>query len=86
MKPAQQMTGNLGKVVRLHADGSVPEDNPFHERGDVTAQIWSLGHRNPLGLAFDEKGRLWVTEMGPRHGDELNRVVKGSNLRLPDRF
>ena len=82
-KPAQQMTGNLGKVVRLHADGLVPEDNPFHEQGDVTAQIWSLGHRNPLGLAFDDKGRLWVTEMGPLHGDELNLVVKGANYGYP---
>ncbi len=82
-QPAQQMNGNLGKVVRLNADGSVPEDNPFVDRGDVTAQIWSLGHRNPLGLAFDEKGRLWSTEMGPLHGDELNLVVKSSNYGYP---
>lgn len=81
--PAQQMTGNLGKVVRLNDDGSVPDDNPFVERGDVTAEIWSLGHRNPLGIAFDGKGRLWVTEMGPKHGDELNLVVKGENYGYP---
>ena len=81
--PAQQMTGNLGKIVRLNDDGSVPEDNPFFDRGDVTAQIWSLGHRNPLGLAFDEKGRLWNTEMGPLHGDEFNLVVKSQNYGYP---
>ena len=81
--PAQQMTGNLGKIVRLNDDGSVPADNPFAERGDVTAQIWSLGHRNPLGLAFDAEGRLWNTEMGPLHGDELNLVQKGRNYGYP---
>jgi glucose/arabinose dehydrogenase len=81
--PAQQMTGNLGKIVRLNDDGSVPADNPFAERGDVTAQIWSLGHRNPLGLAFDGERRLWNTEMGPLHGDELNLVLKGRNYGYP---
>lgn len=81
--PAQQMTGNLGKIVRLNDDGAVPADNPFADRGDVTAQIWSLGHRNPLGLAFDGSGRLWNSEMGPLHGDELNLVVKGRNYGYP---
>ncbi len=81
--PAQHMTGNLGKIVRLHDDGSVPGDNPFAERGDVTAQIWSLGHRNPLGIAFDARGRLWNSEMGPLHGDELNLVVRGENYGYP---
>lgn len=81
--PAQHMTGNLGKIVRLHDDGRVPDDNPFAERGDVTAEIWSLGHRNPLGLAFDTQGRLWNTEMGPLHGDEFNLVVRGANYGYP---
>jgi glucose/arabinose dehydrogenase len=81
--PAQQMTGNLGKIVRITDDGSVPDDNPFAERGDVTAQIWTLGHRNPLGLALDDSGRLWSTEMGPLNGDELNLVVKGRNYGYP---
>jgi glucose/arabinose dehydrogenase len=82
-EPAQHMTGNLGKIVRLNDDGSVPDDNPFAERGDVAAEIWSLGHRNPLGLAFDSNGQLWNTEMGPLHGDELNIVVKGENYGYP---
>jgi len=81
--PAQDMQGNLGKIIRLHEDGSVPVDNPFADRDGVTAQIWSLGHRNPLGLAFDLQGRLWNHEMGPKHGDELNLVVKGQNYGYP---
>ncbi|MEO1172641.1 MAG: PQQ-dependent sugar dehydrogenase [Myxococcota bacterium] len=81
--PAQDMAGNLGKIVRLNDDGTVPEDNPFYSRGGVAAQVWSLGHRNPLGLAFDAQGQLWNTEMGPRGGDELNRVVRGQNYGYP---
>jgi glucose/arabinose dehydrogenase len=81
--PAQQMTGNLGKILRVRDDGSIPDDNPFFERGDVAAEIWSLGHRNPLGIAFDAEGRLWNTEMGPLHGDELNRVIRGENYGYP---
>jgi glucose/arabinose dehydrogenase len=81
--PAQDMTGNLGKIVRLNDDGSVPSDNPFADRGGVTAQIWSLGHRNPLGLAFDSSGKLWNVEMGPMGGDELNLVRRGANYGYP---
>lgn len=81
--PAQDMRMNLGKVLRLHDDGTVPDDNPFADQGGVTAQIWSLGHRNPLGLAFDSQGRLWNQEMGPRHGDELNLVKRGRNYGYP---
>ena len=81
--PAQDMSTNLGKVVRLNEDGSVPSDNPFADRGGVTAQIWSLGHRNLLGLAFDSQGRLWDVEMGPMGGDELNQVRRGANYGYP---
>jgi len=81
--PAQDMAGNLGKIVRLNDDGSVPADNPFAERGGTTAQVWSLGHRNPLGLAFDAQGRLWNVEMGPQGGDELNLVRRGANYGYP---
>jgi len=81
--PAQDMNANLGKVLRLNDDGSVPSDNPFYDRGGVTAQIWSLGHRNPLGLAFDAQGRPWDVEMGPRGGDELNLVTRGTNYGYP---
>jgi glucose/arabinose dehydrogenase len=81
--PAQDMQSNLGKIIRLHPDGSVPDDNPFADQGGVTAQIWSLGHRNPLGIAFDANGQLWNTEMGPRGGDELNLVLRGENYGYP---
>ena len=81
--PAQDLDGNLGKIIRLNDDGSVPEGNPFADRGGVAAQIWSLGHRNPLGLDFDAEGQLWNTEMGPEGGDELNRVLPGKNYGYP---
>jgi len=81
--PAQDMKSNLGKVVRLNGDGSVPADNPFSAQGGVTAQVWSLGHRNVLGIAFDAQGRLYAHEMGPRGGDELNIIDKGANYGYP---
>lgn len=81
--PAQDMAANLGKVLRLNDDGSVPGDNPFADKAGVTAQIWSLGHRNPLGIAFDASGQLWDIEMGPKGGDELNRVDRGANYGYP---
>ncbi|MXV08116.1 MULTISPECIES: PQQ-dependent sugar dehydrogenase [unclassified Xanthomonas] len=81
--PAQDMSGNLGKIVRLNEDGSVPADNPFANRGGVAAQVWSLGHRNVLGLAFDANGRLWEHEMGPAGGDELNLIQRGANYGYP---
>lgn len=81
--PAQDMQSNLGKIVRLNDDGSVPDDNPFAGQGGMAAQVWTLGHRNPLGLAFDAQGNLWNHEMGPKHGDELNLVVSGENYGYP---
>lgn len=83
MTPAQDMTSNIGKILRLHPDGSVPADNPFADQGGVTAQIWSLGHRNILGLTFDGAGRLWNQEMGPKHGDEVNLVAPRANHGWP---
>lgn len=82
--PAQDMDGNLGKIIRLHDDGSMPDDNPFADEGGVTAQIWSLGHRNPLGLAFRNDEQLWNSEMGPQGGDELNLVKRGANYGYPE--
>jgi glucose/arabinose dehydrogenase len=90
--PAQDMQSNIGKVLRLHDDGSIPSDNPFVNYRDqdsfvddegVYTQIWSRGHRNPLGLNFDLDGQLWVVEMGPAGGDELNRIVRGGNYGYP---
>ncbi len=82
-EPAQDLSSNWGKVIRLREDGGVPGDNPFATRGGTAAQVWSSGHRNPLGIAFDAKGQLWTHEMGPRHGDEFNRIERGSNYGWP---
>ncbi|KAF1699136.1 glucose dehydrogenase [Pseudoxanthomonas jiangsuensis] len=81
--PAQDMAGNLGKIVRLRDDGQVPDGNPFAAQGGVAAQVWSLGHRNMLGIAFADDGRLWVHEMGPKGGDELNLIARGANYGYP---
>jgi len=90
--PAQDMQSNMGKILRLNDDGSVPQDNPFVNYIDqdpfvddegVYGQIWSLGHRNPLGIAIDLDGQLWIIEMGPSGGDELNRIVRGGNYGYP---
>lgn len=81
--PAQDMKANLGKIVRLNEDGSTPADNPFFAQGGVTAQIWSSGHRNLLGIAFAPDGKLYAHEMGPRGGDELNIIEKGANYGYP---
>ena len=83
MDPAQDMSGNLGKVLRLGDDGSVPADNPFAAQGGVAAQVWTLGHRNPLGIAFDPAGQLWALEHGPAGGDEINRIERGANYGWP---
>lgn len=82
-KTAQDWNKSLGKVVRLNADGSVPSDNPFQDKGELAKSFWSLGHRNMLGAAFDQQGRLWTHEMGPRHGDELNLTIAGDNYGWP---
>ncbi len=81
--PAQDLNQNLGKIVRLTDGGMVPSDNPFYDQGRIKSQIWSFGHRNPLGIAFDAQGRLWNQEMGPAGGDELNLVKKATNYGYP---
>ncbi|MDQ3205192.1 MAG: PQQ-dependent sugar dehydrogenase [Pseudomonadota bacterium] len=81
--PAQDMGSNLGKIIRLKPDGSVPADNPFVGEGEVASQVWSLGHRNNSGLAFDRKGQLWTAEMGPAGGDEFNLIERGDNYGYP---
>lgn len=81
--PAQALDGNLGKILRLLPDGTPAPGNPFAEKGGVAAQVWSLGHRNVLGLGFDASGRLWDLEHGPKGGDELNLVKPGQNYGWP---
>ena len=73
-----------GSIIRIRTDGSVPEDNPFVFDPRVTPEIWSYGHRNPQGLAFDHlTGRLWSHEHGPKGGDELNLIIRGGNYGWP---
>ena len=84
MEPAQDLNSSLGKIVRLRPDGTAADGNPFADRGDVASEVWSYGHRNPLGLAFDPDGNLWNSEMGPRGGDELNLVREGANYGWPE--
>ena len=82
--PAQDTTNHNGTVMRLHDDGSVPDDNPFVGSSDVLPEIWSFGHRSPQGLAIHpETGDLWETEHGPQGGDELNRIEPGFNYGWP---
>ena len=80
---AQRLGSHFGKVVRINPDGSVPRDNPFVDRKDAKPEIWSLGHRNILSAALDARNRLWIAEMGPRGGDELNLVERGKDYGWP---
>lgn len=81
--PAQDLGGNLGKVLRLTAEGAPAPGNPWASRGGVAREFYSIGHRNQLGLDFAPDGRLWAVEMGPKHGDELNLIVAGRNYGWP---
>lgn len=82
--PAQDHMSNLGKVVRINPDGSIPKDNPYVNKPGWRSDIWTLGHRNPLGLALNPVTKqLWLHEMGPRHGDELNLLSPRKNYGWP---
>jgi len=77
---AQDLSTPLGKIHRVNDDGSVPKDNPFVGKGDAVPTIWSYGHRNPQGLAWDAvTGKLWESEHGPQGGDEINVIEPGHN-------
>jgi glucose/arabinose dehydrogenase len=81
---AQDLTSDLGKIVRLNEDGTVPPDNPFVGQASVRPEIYTWGHRNQQGLIFDvQSGRLYETEHGPRGGDELNIIVARRNYGWP---
>ena len=84
-RPNSQDTRNhAGSVMRLTRDGQVPTDNPFVKRDDVLNEIWSYGHRNPQGMAYDySNNRLWLIEHGPRGGDEINLILPGRNYGWP---
>jgi len=75
---AQDVNSLAGKILRIDPEGGVPDDNPFPD-----SPVWSLGHRNVQGLAFDSRGRLWATEFGEKNADELNLIVAGGNYGWP---
>ena len=83
LAPAQRWDMALGKIIRLNDDGSVPNDNPYQNKGSLAKSFWSTGHRNPLGIAFAPDNQLWSNEMGPAHGDELNIIEPGKNYGWP---
>lgn len=85
MKDAQDPSHHKGKVLRLRDDGTVPPDNPFVGRAGYRPEIYSLGHRNQLGLAVHpQTGAVWSNENGPNGGDEINVIMPGRNYGWPD--
>lgn len=80
--PAQDPKATLGKVLRLRDDGTPAPGNPLADKGFHPA-VWSYGHRNQLGIAFDASGNLWAQEMGPKGGDEVNLILPGRNYGYP---
>ena len=83
MTPAQEFSGNLGKVLRLTPEGAPAPGNPWASQGGIAAEFWTMGHRNGLGLQFAPDGRLWESEMGPQGGDEINLILPGKNYGWP---
>ena len=80
----QQLDSDMGKVLRINADGTIPKDNPFVARSGAHPEIYALGFRDVQGVAIEPRtGRLWTSEHGPRGGDEINRVEKGKNYGFP---
>jgi len=80
----QDLSLPYGKILRVHDDGRIPLDNPFVDHPDALKSIWTYGHRSVQGLEFNpQTGQHWNTEMGPRGGDELNRLVPGGNYGWP---
>ena len=81
---AQDLTTHIGKIIRLHDDGRVPEENPLTDRLNARAELFSIGHRNAQGLAFHPvTGWLWENEHGPQGGDEVNVILPGRNYGWP---
>ena len=81
---AQDPGTHFGKLLRLNDDGTAPDDNPFVGNADYLPEIYSMGHRNQLGLSFHpETGALWASENGPQGGDEVNIIRAGGNYGWP---
>jgi glucose/arabinose dehydrogenase len=80
----QQLDSDMGKILRINTDGSIPKDNPFVGRAGAKPEIYALGLRDMQGVALDPRtGGLWTSEHGPRGGDEINAIAKGKNYGFP---
>ncbi|MFC3153428.1 PQQ-dependent sugar dehydrogenase [Litoribrevibacter euphylliae] len=81
---AQDLSTHMGKILRIHEDGRIPDDNPFVDQAYALPEIYSYGHRNPQGMVYDVQNKaLWIHEHGPRGGDELNLIQAGANYGWP---
>ena len=82
-EPAQDPDSSLGKVVRINADGTLPRDNPYAGIKSGRHDLWTMGHRNAMAIAQQPSGQIWVLEMGPLGGDELNLIERSGNYGWP---
>ncbi|GAA6151136.1 PQQ-dependent sugar dehydrogenase [Pseudoteredinibacter isoporae] len=82
-QPAQDNSNHIGTVLRVDLQGKALAGNPFYGDKNIKPEIYSFGHRNPQGLAFDADGQLWEIEHGPRGGDEINKIEFGKNYGWP---
>lgn len=80
---SQDWKDDAGSIIHINADGSIPDDNPFKSDAKALPEIWSKGHRNPQGIAFDKDGGLYTVEHGARGGDEINHIEPGKNYGWP---
>ena len=80
---AQHMDSHLGKILKITPDGAPAPGNPFLNQAGALPEIWTVGHRNVQSAAFDAEGKLWIVEMGPQGGDELNLLQSGKNYGWP---
>jgi len=79
----QRLDNNLGKTLRIFPDGTIPNDNPYASSSNISRDIWTTGHRNSYGIAFDTNGHFWENENGPAGGDEFNLILAGQNYGWP---
>ena len=79
----QRLDGDIGKILRINRDGSIPSDNPFRNSKNVRPELWAIGLRSVGGMAIDYENRVWAMDMGPQGGDELNLLSPGGNYGWP---
>ena len=79
----QRLDGNIGKMLRLNRDGSIPKDNPYQNSNNARPELWAVGLRSVGGIVVDGKNRVWAMDMGPQGGDELNLIFPGRNYGWP---